>query len=308
MILNESSEVATVYATETAFRYLNHYSEKYLKGSELSKDVKIAMYKKYNLNTKLVADKKIKKFSKLILNGFIGYDAKEFGCSIVGVKSPIYPNPNNLTQWTGENFLDLNIQFRITKSININDYLASAPDFTDYDNKLKELHYQTLTPYHIEVVKKWAGGPGTSTPSGLWLDILFREIAEAKPDLEEEIFQISAFAEAMYNTFLVVWHNKKTYLTERPFQHAARIGLIGFTTVIPTPPFPAYISGHSTVSQVAGSFLSTWYPLKSQEFRDMVEEASNSRILGKIHYRQDCVKGMSIGKELFKVLVKKIKR
>ena len=109
VILNESSEVATVYATETAFRYLNHYSEKYLKGSELSKDVKIAMYKKYNLNTKLVADKKIKKFSKLILNGFIGYDAKEFGCSIVGVKSPIYPNPNNLTQWTGENFLDLNI-------------------------------------------------------------------------------------------------------------------------------------------------------------------------------------------------------
>jgi hypothetical protein len=64
------------------------------------------------------------------------------------------------------------------------------------------------------------------------------------------------------------------------------------------PNFPAYVSGHSTFSGAAAEILAYLVPTKQQQFRDMADEASLSRLYGAIHYKSDCTVGLTVGKKV----------
>jgi membrane-associated phospholipid phosphatase len=64
------------------------------------------------------------------------------------------------------------------------------------------------------------------------------------------------------------------------------------------PNFPAYVSGHSTFSGAAATILSHIIPSNAQKLENMAKEASDSRLLGAIHYRSDCEQGLILGKKV----------
>ncbi|MBS1504740.1 MAG: phosphatidic acid phosphatase, partial [Bacteroidetes bacterium] len=92
----------------------------------------------------------------------------------------------------------------------------------------------------------------------------------------------------------------------------------GFSTVIGTPAFPSYSSGHAYESGAASmvfinmfadangnydftddSQLQYGYAARHySNFNDMAQECANSRFYGGIHYNEDNQEGLKMGREI----------
>jgi hypothetical protein len=83
---------------------------------------------------------------------------------------------------------------------------------------------------------------------------------------------------AIYDACIPTWYTKYTYWTARPVER-----IDNFTTVIPTPNFPGYTSGHSTMSVAASEVLSELFPDERENFHNKANEAKMSRLWAGIH-------------------------
>ncbi len=70
----------------------------------------------------------------------------------------------------------------------------------------------------------------------------------------------------------------------------------GFKTILGTPNFPSYTSGHSTFSGAAAEVLAYIFPAEANAVRAWAIEAAESRIYGGIHYRFDSEVGLTQGR------------
>ena len=68
--------------------------------------------------------------------------------------------------------------------------------------------------------------------------------------------------------------------------------------LIVTPPFPSYVSGHSTTSGAAATVLAGYFPGQAAELTAMAEEAAISRLYGGIHFRSDNEEGLVLGRRV----------
>ena len=68
-----------------------------------------------------------------------------------------------------------------------------------------------------------------------------------------------------------------------------------WTPLITTPPFPSYISGHSTTSAAAALVLSRFFPREARRLRARAREAAVSRLYAGIHFRSDNEAGLRVG-------------
>jgi len=66
--------------------------------------------------------------------------------------------------------------------------------------------------------------------------------------------------------------------------------------VIPTPNFPTYTSGHSTISGAAAEVMGALYPSERAYFAEQADEAAFSRLLGGIHFTHDNDEGLRVGR------------
>jgi membrane-associated phospholipid phosphatase len=67
---------------------------------------------------------------------------------------------------------------------------------------------------------------------------------------------------------------------------------------IVTPPFPSYVSGHSTTFGAASTVLGAFFPERAEALDGMAEEAALSRLYGGIHFRSDNEAGLELGRRL----------
>jgi PAP2 superfamily len=142
------------------------------------------------------------------------------------------------------------------------------------------------TNQQIAAVHRW----GDMLPPVIWNDIL-NQLINANHLSIFDAARTSAYMNiAMYDSFVSTWYTKYTYWTARPFQRIAN-----FTTVIPTPNFPGYTSGHSTISAAAVKVLSDVFPNEQNYFNRLLIEASMSRFWGGIHFKEDTDNGMRVG-------------
>lgn len=122
---------------------------------------------------------------------------------------------------------------------------------------------------------------------------------------------------------IMAWETKFTYNQERPISaihnantdgNAQTIGDPNWQSFLPTPPFPDYISGHSTFGAAAATVLTSYfgnrYPvtISSQEisgtyrsfssFQSAAAENGISRIYGGIHVPAANTDGLSVGEQV----------
>jgi membrane-associated phospholipid phosphatase len=71
-----------------------------------------------------------------------------------------------------------------------------------------------------------------------------------------------------------------------------------WNSYITTPPFPSYVSGHSTTSGAAATVLASLFPAQADELAAMAEEAAISRLYGGIHFRSDNEVGLALGRRV----------
>ncbi len=157
---------------------------------------------------------------------------------------------------------------------------------------------KSITDYDRQIAIKWAGDMGTISPPGLWQEAAL-ELLNARGDLSpvQRIQILTTMDVAMHDAFITCWTAKYFYYVERPNQW-----VVGFdknwAPLVRTPRFPSYPSGHSTISAAAATVLSHYFPENKDSWNDLALEASNSRIVGGIHWTIDAMEGLRLGEKV----------
>jgi membrane-associated phospholipid phosphatase len=201
--------------------------------------------------------------------------------------------------------------------------LDSAQWVADY-NEVKALgaaNGSSRIPEQSLIALFWSDGPGTETPPGHWNSLAQRVSADRQNSIGQNARLFALLNIAMADAAICAWDAKYTYDFWRPVaairagdtdDNVATIADRSWTSFIATPPFPDYVSGHSTFSGAAASVLASFYgtdhisfsvgsdglpgvtrPFTS--FTAAAKEAAMSRLYAGIHFRTAIEDGLSAG-------------
>ncbi|MFN2467166.1 MAG: vanadium-dependent haloperoxidase [Gaiellaceae bacterium] len=163
----------------------------------------------------------------------------------------------------------------------------------------------TLTEEQKRIATRWAGGPGTVTPPGLWNQIALTLLREARTPTQRSTRILKALNTAQADAFIACWDAKYTYWSERPVTAIRREIDPRWLPLLPTPPFPSYVSGHATTSGAASEVLAHFLPRRASRVRALAEQATASRLYGGIHFRFDNEVGLDLGREVARLSLRR---
>jgi membrane-associated phospholipid phosphatase len=188
---------------------------------------------------------------------------------------------------------------------------------------LGALNSNVRTPEQTEIALFWADDVGTVTPPGHWNRIA-QDVARSHRTTTLENARLFALLNlALADAAIACWDCKYHYGFWRPVQairmtgsDRALAGDPGWTPLLRTPPFPSYVSGHSTFSGAAAAVLAKFFgsdripfTVKSEggmrgltrsfsSFSTAAQEAGRSRIYGGIHWEFDNADGLALGRSM----------
>src|SRR6059036_3920029 len=126
----------------------------------------------------------------------------------------------------------------------------------------------TRTEDQTQIALFWADGAGTETPPGHWNSIA-QDISAAKGNTLQENARLFALLNiAPADAAICAWDAKYTFNFWRPVTairngdvdgNPATVSYPTWSSFIVTPPFPDYVSGHSTFSGAASRVLALFY-------------------------------------------------
>jgi hypothetical protein len=170
----------------------------------------------------------------------------------------------------------------------------------EYQREVEEVYdvARALNDEQRRIADHWADGPGTVTPPGHWNQIALALIRSRKLSARDAARILAALNTAQADAFIACWDAKFTYWSERPVTTIRRMLDPQWLSYVPTPPFPAYVSGHSTTSAAASDVLAAFFPRAAGQLRAWAEEAAVSRLYGGIHFRSDNDAGLALGRDV----------
>jgi len=171
-----------------------------------------------------------------------------------------------------------------------------------FKKELEEVYQVTahLTREQESICIAWADGVRTYTPPGHWNYIASEDFVHQRISEVRWARNLALLNMALMDAAIVCWSAKYYYFNPRPMQIDARI-----KTTVGVPNFPAYVSGHSTISGASAAVLSHLTPSRSAHYYSLAREASESRIYGGIHFRSDCEEGLKSGYKVGDYAVKR---
>jgi membrane-associated phospholipid phosphatase len=171
----------------------------------------------------------------------------------------------------------------------------------------------------------WADGAGTATPPGHWNQIAAAVADSRGLGLAETARLLAMLDVALADAAIAAWDAKYHYDVWRPVtairqaEEVAATAAFGddtWTPLLPTPPFPEYVSGHSTFSAAAATVLAACFGTDDipfvavsdafgpgvtrsfSSFSAAAAEAGMSRIYGGIHFASGNVAGADLGQAI----------
>lgn len=180
------------------------------------------------------------------------------------------------------------------------------------------------TAEQTQIALFWADGGGTATPPGHWNRIAHDVSISRALSTRENATLFALLNVALADAAIAAWDAKYAHNFWRPVAAIREAGTDGNDATMPdsawepliaTPPFPCYVSGHSTFSGAAAELLSLFFgtdeiaftatsdalPGVAREFASFTaaaQEAGLSRIYGGIHYSFDDLDGQTLGREI----------
>lgn len=172
-----------------------------------------------------------------------------------------------------------------------------SEEFKKHEAEMKSIS-ENMTTKQRAIANFWNDGLNTYTPPGHWNRFATNDIVKYKLNPLRTVRILAYLNMAMMDAGICCWDAKFYYHYPRPVQ-----AISGFQTILGTPNFPSYTSGHSTFSAAAAEVLSFFIPQNTTTYNQYASEASDSRIYGGIHYRFDCQAGLVQGKKIGEITV-----
>jgi hypothetical protein len=178
-------------------------------------------------------------------------------------------------------------------------------------------------PFKLNVNGHVMFGTKKFSPPGHWMNIVGIAAQKSKAGFSETVAAYTQTAIAMFDGFIGCWKIKYETNRIRPETVINKYIDPEWRPYIQTPPFPAYVSGHSVVSSAAAEVMAHRFGQNFaftdtselefgianrsfKSFHDAALEASWSRLYGGIHYRSDLEKGNIMGKDIGAFIVDRL--
>ena len=173
---------------------------------------------------------------------------------------------------------------------------------------------KNLTPQQKTIARFWSDDPMLSpTPPGHWMWIAVYLLEARKADAAEVADVLARLGITLADGFIGCWAAKFEYDLLRPVTYIKKLIDPKWETLLITPPFPEYPSGHSTQSGAAAVVLTKLFgenfaftdstherdgikPRAYPSFWAAAEEAGISRLYGGIHFRAAIERGLDQGR------------
>ena len=214
-----------------------------------------------------------------------------------------------------------------------------------------------LTPERKAIIEFMRDGPRSTGQSGHWLRFAQEVSRRDKNDLDRDVKLYFCVANTAFDAFIAAWDCKRVYDNSRPYWYIRTLfkdkeikgwGGPGKGTVtmkgeqwIPyspsifiTPPFPGYVSGHSTVSGACAKMLELFtgndrfeisvertpgeltdkgfeapkVVLSLPTFSAAAKMAGISRVMGGYHVQADNIAGLELGRKVAEFSWKKYQK
>lgn len=191
---------------------------------------------------------------------------------------------------------------------------SEQPGSAFYDEA--NLDYQlskTLTADQVTIARYWADGPGTISGPGHSLAIVGEIVMQQHANLAQaaEAYARAGIADA--DALTAIWSAKYQYNLLRPITYIRRVIDPTWTPLLPTPPFPEYVSAHSGQSAAVAVTLEALFgdnvafvdhahdadgfaPRSFDRIFAAAEEAGISRIYAGIHFQSGNLNGRALGR------------
>jgi len=172
---------------------------------------------------------------------------------------------------------------------------------------------KTLTPEQTTVARYWADGPGTISGPGHALAIVNEIVMQQHANLAQaaEAYARAGIADA--DALTAIWSSKYQYNLIRPVTYIRRVIDPTWTALLPTPPFPEYVSAHSGQSAAVALTLEALFgdnvafvdhahdadgfaPRSFDHIFAAAEEAGISRLYAGIHFQSGNLNGRALGR------------
>ena len=183
--------------------------------------------------------------------------------------------------------------------------------------------YWDDNPFVIEHSGHLMFGTKKITPGGHWMGIAAIAARQSKADPLQIAKGYAMTAVALYEGFISCWDEKYRSNVVRPVTVINEWMDRAWSPFLQTPPFPEYMSGHSTITSSASTVLAHMYgdnfafqdtsdlryigmQRHFNSFQQAAAEASISRVYGGIHYRTGVDVGAAQGNKLGALIVEKL--
>ncbi|MEP7267243.1 MAG: vanadium-dependent haloperoxidase [Saprospiraceae bacterium] len=175
---------------------------------------------------------------------------------------------------------------------------------------------QHLTPEQLTIAKFWSDDPGLpGTPPGHSISITSQVLKNENSSLAVAAEAYAKVGFAVADAFISCWKCKYVFNLIRPVTYINQNIDPNWKTILSTPPFPEYTSGHSVQSGATARVLSELFGYNYsfidythskrtdidgsgrsfRSFDEAAQEAAISRLYGGIHYREAIDLGVSQG-------------
>lgn len=220
-----------------------------------------------------------------------------FGWAWDNMESPV--RPVGLTPLFGQVTM-----WNVTNILDVRPVPPPAPGSVEFERDAEELKgfAKSVTDKQRKIANWWSDGLGTYTPPGHWNRRTKEYIIKYEMNPLRTARTFAYLNMAIMDAGIACWDAKYYYHFPRPIQT-----INGFKTIIGTPNFPSYTSGHSAFSGAAAEVVAYIFPAEAQVARDWALEAAESRIYAGIHYRFDSEVGIDQGKKVAKYTIDKAK-
>ena len=224
---------------------------------------------------------------------------------------PLYPHWHQLFTYSG---IDVKSELNlITPTLfNVGDYQTEMFEV----HQVGSLNSQSRNPKQTEMAVFWAAGGGTITPPGMWMESTLQLLKNEQVGFKNSARTMMLLTQALSDAGVAAWAAKYKHATCRPITAIADfMGQKDWKPLLATPPFPAWVSGHSTFSSAAAMVLDSLSLIKNNGIKFQSEavpnvtksfptayqaalEAGISRIYGGIHFQDDNTDGLQLGQKM----------
>ena len=185
------------------------------------------------------------------------------------------------------------------------------------------------TPEQTLIASFWADFSYTTSPAGHWNDIARQLCLKRRLSVAESARVFAVLDVALADTCIAVWDSKYHFNFWRPVTAIQRADEDGndattagktWESLLPAPPHPEYVSGHSGMSGAAAVILGHFFGMEgirfeaeSDDVKDTkrvftsfaacAEEVARSRVYGGIHYPASGREGLALGKRVAETVI-----